>query len=234
MTPAPSKQTILMVEDDDMVADLAVPYFTEMGFAVIRERTLAGARQRLGGPVDMVLLDVMLPDGDGRTFIDEIRRRSAAGVILLTGMGQLGEKIVGLELGADDYVVKPFEPRELLARIKALLRRLSRIEERSSRAEIRFGGWVLFPAARKLVSDAGQEARLTRMEFDLLATLVVNMGTAMTRDQLMEAIGKQWVPLDRTVDVLVGRVRKKLEPYGTAATMIETVYGSGYLCRREA
>lgn len=232
MTLAPSRQTILMVEDDDMVAALAVPYFSEMGFHIVRERTLAAARLRLGEPVDMVLLDVMLPDGDGRTLIDEIRRRSPAGVILLTQMGQLGEKVVGLELGADDYVVKPFEPRELLARVKALLRRLSRVEERAPRDNIPFGGWRLYPAARKLVSDAGQEARLTRMEFDLLAALVLNMGTAMTRDQLMDAIGKQWVPLDRTVDVLVGRIRKKLEGHGTAATMIETVYGSGYLCRR--
>ncbi len=233
MKPVLSKQTILMVEDDDTVADLAVPYFTEMGFNIVRERTLAAARQRLGGAVDMVLLDVMLPDGDGRTFIEEIRKRSRAGVILLTQMGQLVEKVVGLELGADDYVVKPFEPRELLARVKALLRRLARADERPASDEVRFGGWILYPAARKLVSDAGEEARLTRMEFELLAALVLNMGKAMTRDQLMDAIGKHWVPLDRTVDVLVGRVRKKLEGHGTASGMIETVYGSGYLCRRE-
>jgi DNA-binding response OmpR family regulator len=184
--------------------------------------------------VDLVILDLMLPGEDGLTLAQALRGESNVGIIILTGRGETVDRIIGLEMGADDYLPKPFHLRELLARVKSVLRRVSaRSNEKPSsgnRSKARFAGWDLDLSTRELVSPAGSEVRLTTGEFDLLAAFVNNANQVLSRDRLLDlARNREAGPFDRTIDVQVGRLRRKLEDDPQKPTMIKTVRGTGYI-----
>jgi two-component system, OmpR family, response regulator len=184
-----------------------------------------------------VLLDLGLPGEDGFTIARELRARWRCGLVIVTGRGDAVDKVVGLEIGADDYVTKPFDLRELLARIKAVLRRLTPAELPAVAAastiagqRLRFGNFTLDVAARRLTDGDGREIGLTGGEFDLLSTFARAPGRVLSRDYLLEATrGREAGPFDRTIDVQVGRLRRKLEPDAEAPQIIKSVRGAGYL-----
>jgi two-component system OmpR family response regulator len=183
--------------------------------------------------VDLVILDLMLPGEDGLTLARSLRDESGIGIIILTGRGETVDRIIGLEMGADDYLPKPFHLRELLARVKSVLRRVqSRTGEPSqtARSHAHFAGWSLDLSSRELTSPVGQEVRLTTGEFDLLAAFVNNPNQVLSRDRLLDlARNREAGPFDRTIDVQVGRLRRKLEEDPQNPSLIKTVRGSGYI-----
>jgi len=189
---------------------------------------------RVESRVDLVILDLMLPGEDGLTLARALRQESTVGIIILTGRGEIVDRIIGLEMGADDYLPKPFHLRELLARVKSVLRRASSrsMENQavSPRSKARFAGWNLDLSSRELLSPSGKEVRLTTGEFDLLAAFVNNANQVLTRDRLLDlARNREGGPFDRTIDVQVGRLRRKLEEDPQRPTMIKTVRGTGYI-----
>ncbi len=232
MLPSPDPNTAsLLVVDDDLVTQARLSaYFSQEGYRVL----LAGDgetfwRQLEQAAVELVLLDINLPGQDGLSLARELRARDPAiGIILLTSRNDDIDKIVGLEVGADDYVTKPFNPRELLARVKSLLRRTG--ARRSDGDEsFRFAGWMLNLPRRRLWDPQGLDVALTRGEFEALALLVRHAGEVINRDRLSRAIsGHDWVPQDRTVDVLVRRLRTKLDAADNPDSLIATVRGEGY------
>jgi len=186
-------------------------------------------------PVDLVILDLMLPGEDGLTLARVLRQETPnVAIIILTGRGEIVDRIIGLEMGADDYLPKPFHLRELLARVKSVLRRASSrsVENQvaSPRSKAKFAGWNLDLSSRELLSPSGKEVRLTTGEFDLLAAFVNNANQVLTRDRLLDlARNREGGPFDRTIDVQVGRLRRKLEEDPQRPTMIKTVRGTGYI-----
>ena len=234
MSPSPDTNTAsLLVVDDDLVTQARLnAYFSQEGYRVL----LAGDgetfwQQLEHAAVDLVLLDINLPGQDGLSLARELRARDPAiGIILLTSRNDDIDKIVGLEVGADDYVTKPFNPRELLARVKSLLRRTGARRGGGEDEEIfRFGGWTLNLPRRRLCDPQGADVALTRGEFEVLALLVRHVGEVINRDRLSRAIsGHDWAPQDRTVDVLVRRLRAKLDAADKPDSLITTVRGEGY------
>jgi DNA-binding response OmpR family regulator len=171
-------------------------------------------------------LDVMLPGQDGFEVCRELRKISGVPIIMLTARGEVADRIVGLELGADDYLPKPFEPRELAARIQAVLRR----QQPSPHAEIIHCGDLEVDCARRTASRSGEDLRLTALEFDALLAFVRHVGTILNRDRLMDLLkGGEWEPLNRSLDVLVSRLRQKLGDDPQHPRYLKTVRGSGYL-----
>jgi two-component system, OmpR family, response regulator len=225
---------ILIVDDQQEICDVVQEYLTGEGYRVSTAHDGAGMRRVLAqGPVDLVVLDLMLPGEDGLTLARSLRSESAIGIIILTGRGETVDRIIGLEMGADDYLPKPFHLRELLARVKSVLRRVhSRVDDgaQPARLHARFAGWNLDLSSRELLSPAGAEVRLTTGEFDLLAAFVNNANQVLTRDRLLDlARNREAGPFDRTIDVQVGRLRRKLEGDPQNPTLIKTVRGSGYI-----
>ena len=225
---------ILIVDDQREICDLVQEYLSSEGYRVSTAHDGAGMRRVIAqDPVDLVILDLMLPGEDGLTLARSLREESSVGIIILTGRGETADRIIGLEMGADDYLPKPFHLRELLARVKSVLRRAStRSADRqaASRARARFAGWNLDLSTRELLSPSGEEVRLTTGEFDLLTAFVNNANQVLTRDRLLDlARNREAGPFDRTIDVQVGRLRRKLEDDPQRPTMIKTVRGSGYI-----
>jgi two-component system OmpR family response regulator len=225
---------ILVVDDQQEICDLVQEYLTGEGYRVSTAHDGPGMRRVLSqGLVDLVILDLMLPGEDGLTLARGLRSESAIGIIILTGRGETVDRIIGLEMGADDYLPKPFHLRELLARVKSVLRRVqSRTGDGPppTRSRARFAGWNLDLSSRELMSPAGQEVRLTTGEFDLLAAFVSNAGQVLSRDRLLDlARNREAGPFDRTIDVQVGRLRRKLEDDPESPNLIKTVRGSGYI-----
>ena len=225
---------ILVVDDQQEICDLVGEYLTGEGFRVSTARDADGVRVELArAPVDLVILDLMLPGEDGLTLARELRSESAIGIIILTGRGETVDRIIGLEMGADDYLPKPFHLRELLARVKSVLRRVqNRTADnlQPARSRVRFVGWNLDLSSRELLSPTGREIRLTTGEFDLLAAFVNNANQVLSRDRLLDlARNREAGPFDRTIDVQVGRLRRKLEDDPQNPTLIKTVRGSGYI-----
>ena len=227
----------LVVVDDDLVTQARLSaYFTQEGYRVL----LAGDGEVFwqalaANAVDLVLLDINLPGQDGLSLARDLRARNASiGIILVTSRTDDIDKIVGLEVGADDYVTKPFNPRELLARVKSLLRRTG--EARVAHEEILvFGGWTLNLPQRRLCDSEGREVVLTRGEFELLALLARYPAEVMSRDRLSRAVsGRDWDAQDRTIDVLVRRLRAKIDTNAEAESLILTVRGEGYRLAAEA
>lgn len=185
--------------------------------------------------IDLVLLDLGLPGEDGLALMRSLRERSSIAVIVVTGRGDPVDRIVGLEVGADDYVTKPFDVRELQARVRSVLRRtLDRKSQATAtgaaRDVARFAGWTLDLAARRLDSPAGGAVDLTTGEFELLATLVRAPGRVFSRDELLEATrNREAAPFDRTIDVQVGRLRRKIEADPQRPEIIKSVRGAGYV-----
>ena len=221
----------LLVVDDDLVAQARLnAYFTQEGYRVLLAGDGVAFWQALGrSPVDLVLLDVNLPGQDGLSLARDLRARNPTiGIILVTSRSDDVDKVVGLEVGADDYVTKPFNPRELLARVKSLLRRTGEHRPAENEAVFAFGGWTLDLPRRRLCDAGGRERALTRGEFELLALLVRHPGEVIDRDRLSRAVsGRDWAPQDRTIDVLVRRLRGKIDE-GRADSLIVTVRGEGY------
>jgi two-component system OmpR family response regulator len=227
---------ILIVDDQREICDLVQEYLTGEGYRVSTAQDGAGMRKEMAqSPVDLVILDLMLPGEDGLTLARSLRQEQpSVGIIILTGRGEIVDRIIGLEMGADDYLPKPFHLRELLARVKSVLRRAStrNLEKQAgpSRSKARFAGWNLDLSSRELFSPAGKEVRLTTGEFDLLAAFVSNANQVLTRDRLLDlARNREAGPFDRTIDVQVGRLRRKLEDDPQRPTMIKTVRGTGYI-----
>lgn len=226
---------ILVVDDQQEICDLVREYLTDEGFRVSTANDGAGLREEMArSQVDLVILDLMLPGEDGLQLARELRSESDVGIIMLTGRGETVDRIIGLEMGADDYLPKPFHLRELLARVRSVLRRGggNRVgdEPAGHRVRVRFAGWAFDLASRALISPAGEEVRLTTGEFELLAAFVDHAGQVLSRDRLLDlARHREAGPFDRTIDVQVGRLRRKLEEDPRTPSLIKTVRGGGYI-----
>ncbi|MDR3439401.1 response regulator transcription factor [Telmatospirillum sp.] len=230
---AGGRPKILIVEDDADLRGTVAFYLAEQGFDVVEAVDGREMQARLDSVTSLVLLDVNLPGEDGFTLARELRSRSSVGIIMITGRTDLVDRVVGLEVGADDYIAKPFPLRELLARIKALLRRLNPAPIVSAPAEvshvIRFDDWVLNTQRQELVAPDGAEVGLTTMEFSILYRLALPPGHTVSRQELCEALkGRDWSPLERSIDVHVGNLRRKLEANGRYPRLIKSVHGIGY------
>jgi two-component system OmpR family response regulator len=225
---------ILIVDDDAEIRRLLVSYLVKNGLRATAVGDGRGFWTALGaGHVDLVVLDVMLPGDDGLTLCRELRARSDIPVIMLTARGEETDRIVGLEMGADDYLAKPFSARELLARIKVILRRArslpANLRPDGSRT-LRFSGWALDTVDRHLVSEAGVVTALSGAEYRLLRVFLAHPGRVLTRDQLMDLTqGREAEALDRSIDVLVSRLRHRLGDDPREPRLIKTVRGEGYV-----
>lgn len=225
---------LLVVDDDREIRDLLGRFLEKNRMRVTAVRDAKEARRAwTGGHYQLVVLDLMLPGESGLEFARWLRSQSDVPIVMLTAMGEETDRIIGLELGADDYLAKPFNPRELLARIRAVMRRAG--EQTDHRRDpgvrgFRFGGWVLEPARRRLLNPDGVEVPLTGGEYDLLVALVERANRVLTRDMLLDLLrGRQAGPFDRAIDVAVSRLRRKLEDDGRNAQLIKTVRGGGYV-----
>jgi len=229
---------ILVVDDDREIRDLLGRFLKKHG---LRVSTAADGREMLrhlqDGAIDLVVLDVMMPGVDGLTLTRNLRAdNNRVPIIMLTAMGEDTDRIVGLEMGADDYLAKPFNPRELLARIKAVLRRFegggpaSAPPAGDEQGLLRFAGWTLDLRARELTAPTGEPVAMSGGEFELLSVFVTHPGRVLSRDQLLDmARGREAQPFDRAIDVQVSRLRKKIEPDPKAPALIKTVRGGGYM-----
>jgi two-component system OmpR family response regulator len=230
MDPAPH---ILVVDDDREIRDLLSRFLEKQGMRVTAARDAREARKVWPlGRYHLVVLDLMMPGEPGLDFARWLRTQSDVPVVILTAMGEETDRIVGLELGADDYVAKPFNPRELLARIRAVLRRANGegAAKEPPAKTIHFAGWTLEPVLRRLLNPEGAEVPLTGGEYELLLVLVERPNRVLTRDMLMDLLrGRQAGPFDRAIDVAVSRLRRKLEDDGRNPTLIKTVRGGGYV-----
>jgi DNA-binding response OmpR family regulator len=220
---------VLVVDDEPTIGDVVSRYLRRAGYDTLLAATGEEALRRAGsGRPDLVVLDLMLPDIDGLEVMRRLRQqnRERTAIILLTARGEESDRIVGLRLGADDYVVKPFSPAELVARVDAVLRRLESIPERE--APLRFDGLEIDPSGRRVLL-AGEQLSLTQREFELLLFMARHPGQAFTREQLMERVWQYTFFIDTsTVTVHIRRLRAKLEPDPARPRFIETVWGIGY------
>ncbi len=238
-TPAAGAMPHLLIVDDDReIRELLKQFLERQRFRVTAVRD--GRELRRAWPLghyQLVVLDLMLPGEHGTDLARWLRTQSDIPIVMLTALGEETDRIVGLELGADDYVPKPFNPRELLARIRAVLRRAGDVAEArpepASRGYV-FGGWTLEPARRRLLNPDHVEVALTGGEYDLLLALVARPNRVLTRDMLLDLLrGRQAGPFDRAIDVAVSRLRRKLEDDGRHAQLIKTVRGGGYVLAAE-
>jgi two-component system OmpR family response regulator len=225
-------QHILVVEDDRATCDLIAQYLSDNHFRVSTAVTGVEAEQALhGDAMDLVVLDLNLPDQDGLMLAKKLVAESDIPIVMLTGRTDEMDRVLGLELGADDYVTKPFSPRELLARIRAVLRRArgkpGGRREQSLRV-YRFGGFELRTGTRKLISPDGKELELTSGEFSLLAAFLKSPQQILSRDQLLEASRLYDDVYDRSIDVQILRLRRKLEKDPSEPQLIKTERGAGY------
>jgi two-component system, OmpR family, phosphate regulon response regulator OmpR len=222
-------ERILLVEDDPRLADMLCEYLGEAGYRMTVAALGATALKYLAdAQFDAVVLDLMLPDMDGLDVCRQVRAKSDMPVLMLTARGDAVDRIVGLELGADDYLPKPFEPRELLARLRAILRRRSRADV-SAPAALRFGRLEIDTAARAVRLD-GMHRDLTGYQFDLLAALASKAGRVLSRDVLMDLVkGGQLEAFDRSIDVHMSRIRAAIEDDPKKPRRVITVRGAGYV-----
>ncbi len=227
---------ILVVDDEQLTRQCLSSYFEEEGYRVFCAETAEQAEAILRGEaIDVILLDIRLPGKDGLTLTRELRIHSEVGIILVTGRQDEVDRLIGLECGADEYVTKPFNPREILARTKNLVRRVrhcsnARPTDALDHSFKTFERWKLNLDRRQLIDENQQSTQLTEGEFRLLNSLMDHAGQVMSREQILEQIrNREWVPSDRTVDVLVGRLRRKLGDDPANPQLILTVHGAGYL-----
>lgn len=228
----PSPAHILIVEDDPVTRAKLAAYFKAEGYRVSEAEDGEAMRDILAAdPADLLMIDIQLPGEDGLKLTRELRAQSDVGIILVTGRSDAVDRIVGLEIGADDYVTKPFEQRELLARAKNLLRRVRGGGGAGAAPKKRqFQGWVFDLVSRTLSSAEGKFVDLTRAEFKALALLTAHTGQVLSRDRLLHEIAhRDWDPSDRTVDVVIRRLRKKLGDDASHPRLIVTSHGEGYL-----
>jgi two-component system, OmpR family, response regulator len=225
---------ILIVDDDAEIRDLLTQYLVKNGFRVTAVPDGRGMWRALdAGRIDLIVLDLMLPGDDGLTLCRNLRAKSDTPVIMLTARGEETDRIVGLEMGADDYLAKPFSARELQARIKAILRRARNLPENlqaESARHIHFSGWTLDTAQRQLLSATGVVTPLSGAEYRLLRIFLRHPNRVLNRDQLVDLTqGKEADPLDRSIDVQVSRLRHRLGDDSREPRLIKTVRGEGYV-----
>ncbi len=227
---------IVVVDDEEDIRDTLREYLELQGFRV----TAADGAVALRGLLeqesfDVALLDVNMPGEDGLSLARHLRESSDIGILMLTAAGDTVDRIVGLEMGADDYMVKPFDLREVLARVKAILRRAGRAApageaEADGPQRVRFGDRLLDLDAHKLYEPDGEEIRITAMEFDLLKAFAEHPNRVLNRDQLLEyAHHRSWEPFDRSIDIRIARIRRKVERDPSKPEVIKTVRGAGYI-----
>ncbi|MDP9911097.1 DNA-binding response OmpR family regulator [Variovorax boronicumulans] len=233
MTSAPH---IAVLDDEVDITLLLANYLQGHGYRVTQIHDGAALRSLMAAdPADLVLLDLGLPGEDGFSIARHMRENWRCGLVIVTGRGDPVDKVVGLEVGADDYVTKPFDLRELAARVKAVLRRLTPDASVAAAAptppeRLRFAGWHLDTAARSLSNAQGEAVALTTGEFDLLCAFARHPGRVLSRDFLLEQTrGREAAPFDRTIDVQVGRLRKKIEANADDPQLIKSVRGAGYI-----
>jgi len=224
---------ILVVDDHKDIRDLLARYLDQNGLRVTAAGDASAARRVLKtAAIDLVVLDIMMPGEDGLSLCRHLREATTIPVILLTAMAEETDRVVGLEIGADDYVTKPFNPRELLARIKAVLRRAHSLppgRDVPASGKIRFDRWTLDLDRREVVDADGVVTPLSTGEFRLLAVLVEHPGRVLSRDQLLDLTrGRAATVFDRSIDNQVSRLRKKIETDPRNPTLIKTVWGGGY------
>lgn len=241
MTEEAAQMRLLVVDDDAGLRDTLADFFELEGYLIAQAANVGEARARMTDfEPDLLLLDISMPGGDGLTFAAEMRSKCSIPIIILSGKGSMVDRVVGLEVGADDYVAKPFELRELLARVRAVLRRARPaavpVSEEPGPAgrTARFAGLVLTPSRRQLATTAGQSIELTGAEYNLLAGFVDKANRVLSRDAIADLTRKDsWDAFDRSIDTLVSRLRRKLAPHVDAAHLIQTVRGEGYVLAAE-
>src|SRR5262249_53037268 len=233
---SPMKATghILVVDDQKEICEVVQQYLSSEGNRVSVANDGGGMRRVMdGAEVDLVILDLMLPGEDGLQLARQLRGESDIGIIMLTGRGETVDRIIGLEMGADDYLPKPFHLRELLARVRSVLRRAASAAAEGAtgeRSRARFGDWVLDLSSRELIPPAGEDVRLTTGEYELLAAFVGHANQVLSRDRLLDlSRHREAGPFDRTIDVQVGRLRRKLEDDPKNPTLIQTLRAGGYM-----
>lgn len=224
---------LLLVDDEATLREPLADYLVRQGFVVDQAASAAEARTRLrDAPPDLVLLDIMMPGEDGLSLCRHLAESQAIPTILLTARGEATDRIVGLEIGADDYVTKPFEPRELVARIRSVLRRASKgaaaaVEEEH---DFLFDGWRLDPLKRKLTDPEGAVVAISSVEFRLLMAFLEHPRQVLDRDRLLDMVqGREAHLFDRAVDNQISRLRRKVEQDSRNPTLIQTVWGGGYM-----
>lgn len=224
---------MLVVDDDPRIRQMLARYFEDEGYRVTAAGDGSSMRRALGASVfDVILLDLMLPGGDdGINLAREVRAHSDVPIIMLTGRDDVTDRVVGLEVGADDYIAKPFHLREVLARVRSVLRRRHPAPPTTLAGElVEFEGWRLDLGRRQLLSPDGADVALTTGEFDMLAALVHHPGRVMTREVLMDLTrGRGRDAFDRTIDAQIARLRKKIGGGGRAPQLIKSVRGVGYV-----
>ena len=223
---------ILIVDDDQEIRELLQEYLVRAGFDVLVAANGTDMYQHLQNEYpDLIILDIMMPGDDGFQLCQQVRRNSQIPIIMLTAASDEADRVIGLELGADDYIAKPFSPRELLARIKALLRRAEfRQPEKEGGRRIRFAEWTLDTLSQHLTHEDGSKLDLTGSDFILLSLFLQNPGQALDRDSISDATrGRETLPMERGIDVQISRLRQKLGDNGKSPRIIKTIRGSGYM-----
>ena len=227
---------LLVVDDDREIRDLLKRFLAKHGFRVtVAEDGPSCMAAAEAGHFDLIVLDVMMPGEDGLSVCRRLRTKSTVPIIMLTAVAEETDRIVGLEIGADDYLPKPFNPRELLARIRAILRRAEPLRDAPvTQEQFHFQNWALDPRSRLLTDPEGAAVELTSGEFDLLVAFAKRPNRVLSRDQLLDITkGREAMPFDRSIDVQLSRLRKKIEVDHKAPKLIKTVRGGGYMFATE-
>ena len=231
----PQAPHVVVVDDEADIRDSVAEYLALHGFDVATADGGPALRKIVAGrkPIDLVILDLRMPGEDGISLARFLREKGGIGIMMLTAQGETVDRIVGYEVGADDYMVKPFDLRELVARVKSLLRRVSAAPVPAMKVDqttIRFGRFLLDLDAHRLSSEEGGDVPLTAMEFDLLKAFAQHPNRVLNRDQLLDmAHNAEWDPYDRSIDIRITRIRRKIERDPAKPEIIKTVRGAGYM-----
>jgi len=222
---------VLVVDDDPAVRQMLVDYLSAHGYEVRQAASGEAMRAELARATPaVVLLDIGLPGEDGLTLARYLRERHDVGIIMVTGAGDVVDRVAGLEVGADDYIAKPFDPRELRARLKSVLRRLEKKESSKPQLRVSIGRCFLDLKSRTLSDAKGREVPITAMEFELLKALIEHPNQVLSRDRLLTLTrNREWEPFDRSIDIRITRLRRKLEEDPARPRAIRTVRGAGYM-----
>ena len=222
---------ILIIDDDDRICRLVQRYLEKNGFNMISANCTKDARVLLhDDAISLILLDVMLPDTDGFTLAQEIRTSSTIPIIFLTAKAEIDDKVCGLEIGADDYITKPFEEKELIARIQTVLRRSQSSTAQSNNSKTaRFSGWSLNLLKHTLSSPEGKNVEITSTEYALLSKLISRSNDTIKREEILNILsGREWSPFDRSADMAISKLRKKIEKDPRKPEIIKTIRNQGY------
>ena len=228
-----NQERIVVVDDEEDVRETFAEYLSMRGYDVSVAESGEALRDRVGeGPIDLVLLDLNLPGEDGLTLARFLREETDAAIIMVTAAAEPVDRVIGLELGADDYIGKPCDLRELAARVKSVLRRTGNAVEqpKGDTRRVAVGNFVLDLDAHELFAQDGEPVPLTTMEFDLLSAFVSHPNRVLNRDQLLDlAHHRRWEPFDRSIDIRIARLRRKIEEDPQKPQIIKTVRGAGYV-----